>query len=193
VKIRQLPRARPSGLVHSRQQRARAAFRKGTSLAPVGRPTTIQEIAMQARDIMSKNPRTVTPDLTVREAARLMKEADVGVLPVVEAQGSDSRLVGMVTDRDIAVRLVAEGRQGDEARVRDIMSGNPKTVRDNANVDDVLELMGREQVRRLPVVDERGIIIGIIAQADLSREAPDERKFEDTIEQISQPGGRHSQ
>ena len=148
---------------------------------------------MQARDIMSKNPRTVTPDLTVREAARLMKEADVGVLPVVEAQGSDSRLVGMVTDRDIAVRLVAEGRQGDEARVRDIMSGNPKTVRDNANVDDVLELMGREQVRRLPVVDERGIIIGIIAQADLSREAPDERKFEDTIEQISQPGGRHSQ
>ena len=147
---------------------------------------------MQAREIMSKDPRTVTPDLTVREAARLMKDEDVGVLPVVEAQGSDKRLVGMVTDRDIAIRVVAEGRTGDEARVRDIMSGSPKTCRENDNVDDVLELMGREQVRRVPVVDDRGSLVGIIAQADVAREARDENKVEDTIEKISEPGGKHS-
>lgn len=148
---------------------------------------------MQAREIMSKDPRTVTPDLSVREAARLMKDEDVGVLPVVEAQGGDKRLVGMVTDRDIAIRVVAEGRSGDDARVRDIMSGNPRTVRENDNVNDVLELMGREQVRRIPVVNERGNVVGIIAQADLTREARDESKVENTIEQISEPGGKHTQ
>ena len=148
---------------------------------------------MQAREIMSKDPRTVTPDLSVREAAQLMKSEDVGVLPVVESEGSDKRLVGMVTDRDIAIRVVAEGRTGDEARVRDIMSGNPKTVSENDNVDDVLELMGREQVRRIPVVNDRGGVVGIIAQADIAREARDESKVEDTIEKISQPGGKHSQ
>ena len=147
---------------------------------------------MQAREIMSKAPRTVTPDLSVREAAQLMKDEDVGVLPVVEAQGSDKRLVGMVTDRDIAIRVVAEGRTGDDSRVRDIMSGSPKTVRENDNVNDVLELMGREKVRRVPVVDDRGTVVGIIAQADLARQARDERKVENTIEQISQPGGKHS-
>ena len=146
---------------------------------------------MQAREIMSKDPRTITPDLSVREAAQLMKEEDVGVLPVVEAQGNDKRLVGMVTDRDIAIRVVAEGRN--DARVRDIMSGNPRSVRENDDVDEVLELMGREQVRRLPVVDERGAVVGIIAQADVARQAHDERKVEDTIEKISQPGGKHSQ
>ena len=146
---------------------------------------------MQAREIMSKDPRTVTPDLSVREAAQLMKSEDVGVLPVVESQGNDKRLVGMVTDRDIAIRVVAEGRN--DARVRDIMSGNPKTVGENDNVDDVLELMGREQVRRIPVVNDRGSVVGIIAQADIAREARDESKVEDTIEQISQPGGKHSQ
>jgi CBS domain-containing protein len=148
---------------------------------------------MKAREIMSKDPRCVTPDASVREAARLMKDEDVGVLPVVEADGKDKRLVGMVTDRDIAIRVVAEGRTGDEARVRDIMSGNPRSVRENENVDDVLELMGREQVRRIPVVDDRGAVIGIIAQADLARQAKDEKKVEETIEQISKPGGKHSQ
>ena len=148
---------------------------------------------MQAREIMSKDPRCVTPDVSAREAARLMKDEDVGVLPVVEADGKDKRLVGMVTDRDIAIRVVAEGRTADDARVRDIMSGNPRSVRENDNVDEVMELMGREQVRRIPVVDDRGAVVGIIAQADVAREARDERKVEDTIEQISQPGGKHSQ
>ena len=146
---------------------------------------------MQAREIMSKDPRTITPDLSVREAAQLMKDEDVGVLPVVEAQGNEKRLVGMVTDRDIAIRVVAEGRN--DARVRDIMSGNPRTVRENDDIDEVLELMGREQVRRIPVVDDRGAVVGIIAQADVARQAHDERKVEDTIEKISQPGGKHSQ
>lgn len=146
---------------------------------------------MQAREIMSKDPRTVTPDLSVREAAQLMKSEDVGVLPVVEAEGGDKRLVGMVTDRDIAIRVVAEGNT--EARVRDIMSGSPRTVREHATVDEVLDLMGKEQIRRVPVVDDRGGLVGIIAQADVAREARNEAKVEDTIERISEKGGKHSQ
>ena len=145
---------------------------------------------MQAQEIMAKNPRTVSAGAGVREAAQLMKEEDVGIVPVVES-GGEKRLIGLITDRDIAVRVVAEGRDAD-ARVREIMSENPKSVRPGADVDDVLDLMGREKVRRIPVTDERGALVGIISQADVAREAKNERKVEDTVEQISQPGGKHT-
>ena len=141
---------------------------------------------MQAQDIMSKNPRTVTPEATVRDAARLMQEEDVGIVPVVE----QDRLVGLITDRDIAIRVVAEGRS--EARVRDVMSENPKSCRPSDDVEEVLELMGREKVRRVPITDERGTLLGIVAQADVVREAPSDKRAEATIEQISTPGGKHS-
>ena len=146
---------------------------------------------MKAKEIMSKTPTVVTPDTSVQEAARMMQSEDVGVLPVVDSQGS-RRLVGLITDRDIAIRVVAEGRTGDEARVREIMSESPKTCRENDDVDSVMDLMGREQVRRVPVVDERGSLVGIIAQADIAREAKDEKKVERTVEKISEPGGKHS-
>ena len=145
------------------------------------------ESAMQAQDIMSKNPRTVTPEATVREAARLMQEEDVGIVPVVESD----RLVGLITDRDIAIRVVAEGRA--EARVRDVMSENPKSCRPGDDINEVLEMMGREKVRRVPITDERGTLLGIVAQADVVREGPSDKRAEATIEQISTPGGRHSQ
>ena len=141
---------------------------------------------MQAQDIMSKNPRTVTPEATVRDAARLMQEEDVGIVPVVE----QDRLVGLITDRDIAIRVVAEGRS--EARVRDVMSENPKSMRPSDDVDAVLEMMGREKVRRVPITDDRGTLVGIVAQADIVREAPSDKRAEQTIEQISTPGGKHS-
>ena len=141
---------------------------------------------MQAQDIMSKNPRTVTPEATVRDAARLMQEEDVGIVPVVE----QDRLVGLITDRDIAIRVVAEGRA--EARVRDVMSENPKSMRPSDDVNDVLEMMGREKVRRVPITDDRGTLVGIVAQADIVREAPNDKRAEETIEQISTPGGKHS-
>jgi CBS domain-containing protein len=145
---------------------------------------------MKAQDIMSTNPRCVTPEQDVREAARIMKDENVGVVPVVERDGS-RKLIGMLTDRDIAIRVVAEGKSS--AQVREVMSGNPRTAKADDSVDDVMDLMGREQVRRIPVVDERGELVGIVAQADIVREAMDEKKAERTIEKISEPGGRHQQ
>ena len=121
-----------------------------------------------------------------------MKEEDVGIIPVVEGSGS-KRLIGLVTDRDIAIRAVAEGRSGDDARVREIMSENPKSARADDDVDEVMELMGREKVRRIPITDERGTLLGIVAQADVVRRVNDDRQSEATVERISTPGGKHSQ
>jgi CBS domain-containing protein len=145
----------------------------------------------RGQDIMAKNPTTVTPDTPVREAARLMKTEDVGILPVVESSGS-KRLVGLVTDRDIAIRVVAEGQDATQTRVQDAMSANPKTCKASDDVDDVMDVMAREQVRRIPIVDDRGTLVGIVAQADIVREARDDKKAERTVERISEPGGRHS-
>jgi CBS domain-containing protein len=146
---------------------------------------------MKAKDIMTKKPKCVTPETSVREAARIMKEEGVGVLPVVERDGSD-RLVGIVTDRDIAVRHVAEGHDAASCPVSEAMTSNVRTARENDDVSDVMDLMGKEQVRRIPVVDDRGSLVGIVAQADIVREARDEKKAERTIERISEPGGRHT-
>ena len=145
---------------------------------------------MKAKDIMTKNPKCVTPETSVREAARLMKEQDVGVLPVVDRDGSD-RLVGIVTDRDIAIRHVAEGHDSSSCPVREAMTSNVRTARENDDVDDVMDVMGKEQIRRIPVVNERGALICIVAQADIVREARDDKKAEHTIEKISEAGGRH--
>ena len=148
---------------------------------------------MKAQDIMSKNPATVTPSTRIRQAARLMKEQDIGIVPVVEEGGNAKRLVGLLTDRDIAIRLVAEGRDPDTVEVGELMSGNPKTARADDDVSRVMDLMGREQVRRVPIVDERGSLVGIVAQADVALEAKNENKVDDTVERISRPGGRHSE
>ncbi len=147
---------------------------------------------MKAQDIMSKNPTSVTPDTTLADAARLMKTENIGVVPVVESQSS-KRLVGVLTDRDIAVRAVAEGRDGATTSVGHIMTSNVRTTTTTDSVSDVMDLMGREQVRRVPVVDERGALVGIISQADIVLEAKDDKQAEKTIAQISKPTGKHTQ
>ena len=139
---------------------------------------------MKARDIMTKNPRVVTPETSVQEAARLMKTEDTGVLPVVDSESS-RRLVGVITDRDIAIRVVADGMSS--AQVRDAMSTNPKSCRPDDNVKDVLQAMSDSQIRRIPIVDDGGAVVGIVSQADVVLEA-DGRRVEKTIEKISQPG-----
>jgi len=139
------------------------------------------------------NPRSVSPDTPLSEAAQLMKEEDVGLVPVVERVGgaeTRGRLVGVVTDRDIAIRAVAEGRAAD-AHVSAIMSGGVKTCSPDDSVESAMELMGREQVRRLPIVDERGSLVGVVAQADLVRMAGKDKQAERVVEKISQPGGSH--
>ena len=148
---------------------------------------------MNISELMSKNPRTVTPDTPVSEAAQLMKEEDIGMVPVIERVGgaeTRGRLVGVITDRDIAIRTVAEGRASDSP-VRDVMSSGVRTATPNDSVESVMELMGREQVRRVPIVDERGSLVGVVSQADLARKAKNEGRVERTVEQISQPGGSH--
>jgi len=141
---------------------------------------------------MSKDPMCVTPETPLVEAARLMKTENIGVVPVVESAGS-KRLVGVLTDRDIAIRAVAEGRDGATTSVGHVMSSNVRTGAPDDSVEDVMDLMGREQVRRIPIVDDRGTLVGIIAQADIVIEARDNRKAEKTVEKISQPSGKHAQ
>lgn len=145
---------------------------------------------MKAQEIMTTNPSCVTPDTPLDEAARLMKDQNIGMLPVVETDDSD-QLVGVVTDRDITIRHVAEGHTS-VCSVKEAMTSHVATARPDSNVEEVMDLMGREQVRRIPIVDERGALVGVVAQADIVLEG-DEKKAGRTVEKISQPFGNHSQ
>jgi CBS domain-containing protein len=152
----------------------------------------LREDQMRVQEVMTRDPKCVTSDTPVRDAARIMKEEDVGVVPVVEGSSS-RRLVGIITDRDIALRVVGEGRDGN-TRVADIMSGSRlATSTPDEDLDDVMDKMAAEKVRRIPVVDERGSLVGIVSQADVVRKARDDSKAERTVERISEPGGQHSQ
>ena len=132
------------------------------------------------RDLMTSNPRTVEPDAPVAEAAKLMQQEDVGIVPVVE----DGRLAATITDRDIAVRVVAEGRDPQSTKVGDVASQDLVTVDPQQDLDEALRLMAQHQVRRLPVVEEDGKLVGIVAQADVARDGSDARTGE-VVEQIS--------
>ena len=146
---------------------------------------------MKVQDVMTRDPASVTPGTTIREAAQLMQREDTGIIPVVEEKGN-RRLVGVVTDRDIAIRVVAEGRDGG-TRVSDVMSASRlKTCTPNDDVNDAMEAMGTEQVRRIPIVDDRGTLVGILAQADIVRKARDAGRAERTVQRISEPSGKHS-
>lgn len=141
---------------------------------------------MKAREIMTANPESVTPADCVETAARVMRDADVGIVPVVD-DDEHRRLRGVITDRDIAVRCVAEGRTG-ECSVRDLMSDDLVTARPDDDVRLVMDRMKAEQLRRIPIVDDNNRLIGIVAQADLALEGATERAVGDVVERISQPG-----
>lgn len=147
---------------------------------------------MKIQDIMTRDPSCVTADATVREAAQVMKRENVGIVPVVAGQ-DERRLVGLVTDRDIAIRCVAEGKDG-SCRVRDVMSTDDlATCNANDDVDNVMDAMRSEKVRRIPIVDERGSLVGIVSQADVLLKTGDTNLAGETVEEISEPGGRHAQ
>lgn len=145
---------------------------------------------MKAQDIMARNPTVVTPETSVREAALLMQRENVGMLPVVRSEGSTT-IVGVVTDRDITIRHVAAGHSSSDCPVREAMSADVKTAKATDSVDDVMKVMGSEQVRRIPIVDERGELVGVVAQADIARQA-DDKKAERTVERISEPSSKHA-
>jgi CBS domain-containing protein len=146
-----------------------------------------------AADVMTRGPEALTPESTLVEAAKRMRDLDVGIIPVVDDADS-YRLRGVITDRDIAVRAAAEGKDMKKARVGEYMTRDVDTVREVDRVTAVFDVMKRARVRRVPVTDDAGRLVGIIAQADLAvnyagldwrREA----EVEEVIERISEPGG----
>jgi CBS domain-containing protein len=142
---------------------------------------------MRVSDVMTPDPACCTPDNTAQEAASLMKENDCGSIPVVENL-EKRRLVGTVTDRDLAIRGLALGK-GPETRIRQLMTTDPITSAPEDEVEIVREVMIARKVRRVPVVDGKGAVVGIVAQADLALEegAASDQEVGRIVEAISDP------
>jgi CBS domain-containing protein len=133
------------------------------------------------REVMTSNPSTVERNATIVEAARIMKQADAGVVPVTE----NGRLAGMVTDRDIAIRVVAEGRDPESTKVGEVASTDLVTIDPQQDLAEALRLMARHKVRRLPVVEEDGRLVGVVAQADIARQGDDTQTGQ-VVQEISE-------
>lgn len=144
---------------------------------------------MKAQTLMTEKPACVTPNDTARQAARLMAENDCGCLPVVESSDT-SRVVGVITDRDIALRAIARGK-GSDTPVRDLMTSSPECCGPDSDLREVERVMADRQVRRVVIVDDANRCVGIISQADLARAAKQGKKVTDrevatVVEQISE-------
>jgi CBS domain-containing protein len=133
------------------------------------------------RDAMTPGVETVEPSQPLREAAKLMKAGDFGSVPVVE----DGRLLGVLTDRDIVVRAVAQGLDTSTAQVGEVASTGPVTVEPDKDLAEALHLMAQHRVRRLPVVDD-GKLVGVLSQADVALEGKD-KEVGEVVHEISQP------
>jgi CBS domain-containing protein len=138
------------------------------------------------RDVMTKDPVCCLTTDTVYEAARLMRVHDAGSLPVVSEEDLKT-LAGIVTDRDLALRVIAERRDPDGTRVEEIMTAEVATCLPEARLEQVLEEMERRQVRRIPVVDNRGRVVGIVAQADIALRVPEPARTAEVVQEISRP------
>ena len=124
-------------------------------------------MAKKISDLMSPNPYAIEADKPVAHAARMMKDEDVGLAPIVEGE----KLIGMLTDRDIAIKVAAEGKDPQSTMVREIASPRLITIDPDQNIDEAMRLMAKHQVRRLPIVEEDGRLVGVIAQADIAEHA----------------------
>src|ERR1041385_6676915 len=138
-------------------------------------------MSQHIRDVMTSDPSTVERNASIVDAARVMKQTDAGVVPVTE----NGRLTGMVTDRDIAIRVVAEGKDPQSTTVREVASTDLVTVDPQQDLDEALRLMAKHQVRRLPVVEEDGRLVGVVAQADVARYG-DDTKTGQVVQEISE-------
>jgi CBS domain-containing protein len=144
-----------------------------------------QEAAMKIKEAMSTNVRLAKPDQTIREAAQAMAEVDSGVLPVSE----NDRLIGMITDRDIAVRGVGEGK-GPETSVREVMTDHVDYCFEDQDVEEVTKNMASIKVRRLPVLNRDKRLVGIISLGDIAQSG--EARIDQALGRISRPGGEHT-
>ena len=135
---------------------------------------------LRASEIMTKNVRTATRDLSLRDVASMMRDGDMGAVPVVDG----GKLIGIVTDRDIVVRGVADGKSSD-TMIGEVMTTELFSVTPDDFVFEAIRLMGDKQVRRIPVVNADGSLAGIIAIADVALEMEDEKEIAETLEEIS--------
>ena len=142
---------------------------------------------MKVSEVMTTGIETVRPDQHARDAARFMLQADTGSIPVTEGE----RLVGMITDRDIAVRGVALG-YGPDTLISELMTTGVVSARADERVQDVARKMGEAQVRRLPVIDDEERLVGIVSLGDLARQT-DEQTAGQALEGVSAPGSQHQQ
>ena len=139
------------------------------------------------RDVMTPNPQTVGAKDTIRDVARIMASEDTGVVPVVDG----NKIIGMITDRDIVVRLVAEGRDPAGATVNEAMTKQVRSVQEETPINEVMELMSRAQVRRVPVVNKNDELVGIVSLRDLATETNQDGKVGQTVEDISRGGSNN--
>ena len=142
-------------------------------------------MAKTIREVMTSKLCSIDTDKSVAYAAKMMRDEDVGIAPIVEGD----RLVGVLTDRDIAVRVVAEGRDPEQVKVTEVASRDVVTLDPQQDLDEALRLMARHQVRRLPVVEEDGRLVGVVAQADVAQadvaQHGDDARTGEVVEQIS--------
>jgi len=139
---------------------------------------------MRVRELMTDSVKTVTPATPLRDVARLMRDEDIGSVPVAE----NDKLIGMVTDRDIVIRGLAENASLEQKCARDVMSSQVLYCRADESVEDVLKNMGEQQIRRLPVVDESKRLVGVVSLGDLSTRAR-ATKTGEALKEISRPNG----
>jgi len=143
---------------------------------------------MKISEVMTSNVTVASPDQSIQDAAAMMLKLDAGALPV----GDDDRLIGMITDRDIALRAVARGK-GVETRIRDVMTKDVRYCFDDQDTDEIAETMGSEQVRRLPVINRDKRLVGIVSLGDLALQRAADDAAGDALSGISRPAGSHNQ
>jgi CBS domain-containing protein len=136
----------------------------------------------QLKDLMSRDVKVISPDMTIVDAAKKMRDGDFGMMPV----GEDDRMVGTISDRDIAIRAVAEGKDGG-TKVRDVMSEGVVWVYEDDSVEEVATMMSKHQVRRLPVVNRDKRLVGIVALGDFAVESSEIQPAAQALAEISKP------
>jgi len=144
--------------------------------------------SQQVRDLMTRNPRTVTEKDSVLDAARIMRDQDTGIVPVID---NGRKIIGLITDRDIVVRAVAGGKDINGIHVDEVMSKSVRTVKEDDSVRDVLNVMSGAQVRRVPVVNRNNELVGIVSMKDLATETTATGKVGKTVENISEGLGNN--
>lgn len=138
--------------------------------------------SQHVRDVMTADPKTVTEKDSVLDAARIMRDADTGIVPVVNGR----QIIGLVTDRDIVVRAIADGKDITNVRINEVMSKQVRTVKEDASVREVLDVMSGAQIRRVPVVNNNNELVGIVSMKDIATEAPRaDSKVGQAVEEIS--------